>query len=161
MVLSRGGNTMRIIIRLIAAVFLAVMLAGIPKAVQARVMMTGMINPSTGFSFDIIETATFTIDDWISSRNVWWLTIDNASAGPSDTLSITFAEINIHIGSTRYPDIIGTGASPAKIYLIGSSSRYLRQNNPLRTNEKMVVDNTLVSGGLELCKREMEHCFQG
>ncbi|MDP2984639.1 MAG: hypothetical protein Q8O92_15070 [Candidatus Latescibacter sp.] len=138
---------MRIITRLIAAVFLAVILAGIPAAVQARVMMTGMINPSNGFSFDIIETATFTVDDWISSRNVWWLTIDNTSAGPSDTLSITFAEINIHIGSTRYPDIIGTGASPAKIYLIGSGSRYFRQNNPLRTNEKMVVDNTMVSGG--------------
>lgn len=142
---------MRLIIRLIAGLSLAVMLAGVPSTVQARVMMSGIINQSTGFDFNIIETATFTVDDWLSSRNVWWLTIDNTSVGPSDTLSITSAEINIHIGSTRYPDIIGTGASPAKIYLItdkvGSSSRYLRQNNPLRTNEKMVVDNTLVSGG--------------
>ncbi|MFA6471865.1 MAG: hypothetical protein WCU00_07475, partial [Candidatus Latescibacterota bacterium] len=138
---------MRLIIRLIAGLSLAVILAGIPSTVQARVMMSGSINPITGFSFDIIETATFTIDDLISYSNVWWLPIDNPSTGPSDTLSITFAEIYIHIGSTRYPDIIGTGASPAKIYLIGSSSRYIRRNNPLHTSEKMIVDNTLVSGG--------------
>jgi hypothetical protein len=147
---------MRLIIRLIAGLSLAVMLAGIPSEAQARVMMSGMINPSTGFSFDIVETASFTIDDWISNRNVWWLTIDNA---PTDTLSITSAEIYVNISSTRYPNIVGTNGQPAKIYVIGPTAQYFR-NQPLLPNEKLVVDNTVIASGSSYMTGKWSNAFK-
>ncbi len=130
---------MKMVSRLIAPVFLAVLLSGAAGTGHARVMMTGVINQATGFRFDILETATFTVDDWLSTPNLWWLTIEN-SPSPEDSLTVAEARVLVNIDSGRYPDIIRDGV----MYLIGPGSRYLRPALP--AGERIVVDNTLISG---------------
>lgn len=133
---------MKMVAKLIVPALLAFLLTGMPGTAQARVMMTGMINQSTGFGFDILETATFTVDDWLSTPNLWWLTIHNATG---DSLTVTEAKIFVTISSGRYGSIIESNDGGGVLYLIGSGSRYLRPS--LSPGEKMLVDNTLVSGG--------------
>ncbi len=130
---------MKMVAKLIAPALLAVLLIGTPEVTQARVMMTGIVNQSTGFGFGILESAMFSVDDWLSTPNLWWLTIENAATG--DSLTVVDAEIAVNIDSGRYPGIIRNGT----VYLVGRSSKYLRSS--LLPGEKLLVDNVLVSGG--------------
>ncbi|MHB9031029.1 MAG: hypothetical protein ACYC9O_19845, partial [Candidatus Latescibacterota bacterium] len=128
---------MKIVSRLIAPAFLAALLFGAPGTGQARVMMSGVINQQTGFRFDILEMATFTIDDWLSTPNLWWLTIENSSEG---SVSVDEAYIHVNIDSDRFAGIINNG----KLSLIGPGGKYIRESLP--PGEKIIVDNTLISG---------------
>jgi hypothetical protein len=130
---------MKMVTKLILPPLLALAFLAAPETGEARVTMTGMIHQTTGFSFNILETATFTVDDWLSNPNLWWLTIDNA---PPDTLSVVEARIIINISSPDFPNIID-----GQMYLIGSGGPYTYfRKTPLPVGEKLIVNNTIISG---------------
>ena len=140
-----GGITMKMVAKLITPALLAFLLIGMPEMTQARVMMTGIVNQSSGFNFGILESAMFSVDDWLSTPNLWWLTIDNSAMG--DTLTVTEAKIYVNIDSGRYPGIIQDGL----VYLVGRGTKYLRTS--LLPGEKLPVDNILVSSGAHMSGR--------
>ena len=132
---------MKMVTKLILPALLAVLFLAMPETGEGRVTMTGVIHQSTGFSFNILETATFTVDDWLSNPNLWWLTIENSQTAPTDTASVVEARIIINISSPKYPGIIDNGV----MYLIGSGGRYFRKTS-LPVGEKMIINNTVMSG---------------
>jgi hypothetical protein len=61
------------VIKIFSVVILLLsMVIGFASVTQARVMMTAAVNQ---FSFEILPTATFTIDDWLTNPNLWRLLI--------------------------------------------------------------------------------------
>ncbi|MFC1551263.1 hypothetical protein ACFL6P_01735 [Candidatus Latescibacterota bacterium] len=61
------------VIKIFSVVILLLsMVIGFATVTQARVMMTATINE---FSFSVLPTATFTVDDWLSNPNLWTLQI--------------------------------------------------------------------------------------
>ncbi len=132
---------MKLARNLIPPAILALLLFGAPEPGETRVAMSGMIHQTTGFTFNILETATFTVDDWLSNPNLWWVTIDNTATSPSDTLSVVEARIFVNIGSGLYPNIIENGT----MYLVGNGARYYKKD-PLRSGEKIIINNTIISG---------------
>ena len=77
----------------IFSVIILLMILGFSTMSQARVMMTAMVNR---FNFDVLPTATFTVDDWLSNPNLWTLIIQ------SDKKVINL-QVEVSISSSQYP----------------------------------------------------------
>ena len=103
----------------------------IPSEPQASVMMTGSVGY---FGFDILPTANFTLDQWLSNPNLWTITITN-----SDQKTIKSAVIYIHISSGKYDPIID-----GSIRVAGPSMAFIPQLLP---GQSFTVNNTMVEKG--------------
>jgi hypothetical protein len=125
---------------LIPPALLALAFLAAPETGESRVTMTGMIQMN-GFSFNILETATFTVDDWLSNPNLWWLTIDNPMTAPSDTAAVVEATINVKIFSSQYNIIDGY------MDLINVKGGNAYRTTPLTVRDKLIVNNTIISSG--------------
>jgi len=80
-------------------VLLLALILGFTAVAQARVMMTASVNE---FSFSILPTAMFTVDDWLSNPNLWVLTIQSDK-------TVSNMEINVYISSNQFdPIAMGT-----------------------------------------------------
>jgi len=95
---------------------------------QARIMMTASVNQ---FSFSIMPTATFTVDDWLSNPNLWILTIQSDK-------TVTSMRIRFDIGSNKFPSI-ATGT----ITVIGPNGF----RNELPAGMSFFLNNTMVQEG--------------
>ncbi|MBN1293978.1 MAG: hypothetical protein JXB48_19230 [Candidatus Latescibacteria bacterium] len=91
-----------------------ILLFGLPTASRARVMLTADTN---GLMFSVMPTAIFTVDDWMSTPNLWTLTISNTS-----DKAIRFARLEVTIKQSTYGMVANTF-----IYVIGTqeSARYI------------------------------------
>ena len=69
-----GGDNMKLIKIFFVLVLSLTLILGFSAITQARVMLTASVN---NFSFSILPTATFTMDDWLSNPNLWILTIQS------------------------------------------------------------------------------------
>lgn len=76
-------------------ILLLIMILGFSTMSQARVMMTAMVNR---FNFDVLPTATFTVDDWLSNPNLWTLIIQ----GDKKIINL---QVEVSISSPQYPNI--------------------------------------------------------
>lgn len=94
---------------------------------QARILMTASINE---FSFSIMPTATFTVDDWLSNPNLWILTIQSDK-------NVSSMSIEVSISSNKFPSIaIGT------VTVIGSNGfiEELPAGIPFHLNNTMIQE---------------------
>lgn len=139
-------------LRLIAPVLAAALLAGAPGTGQARVMMTGMINPTTGFGLDVLAIASITVDDWFSTPGLWWITITNTAE--SESLVVARAYINMTINSDRFTNIVEGG----RLDFIGGTSSF--RTGYLKPGEGVVVDNKALSGTNAAMKGKWNDTFK-
>ena len=87
------------------------LLIGMTAVSRASVMMTAVVNQ---LGFDILPTAVFTVDDWLSNPNLWTVTIFNTTEGNK---TVNRLVINFTVSNPVYGDIV-TGT----IRVIGESS---------------------------------------
>ncbi|HUT62925.1 MAG TPA: hypothetical protein VMZ04_03105, partial [Anaerolineae bacterium] len=106
----------------------------IPSEPQASVMMTGSVGY---FGFDILPTANFTFDEWLSNPNLWTITITN-----SDQKTIKSAVIHIHISSGKYDPIMDGSVRVADF--ADPSGAFISQLLP---GQPFTVNNTMVEKG--------------
>ena len=88
---------MKFIAKLSVAALVLILLAGIPSKPHAKVLMTGNIS---GFGFDIMPTANFTLDGWLNTPGLWTITIINGAG--VDGKPVKSATIIIDISSGSY-----------------------------------------------------------
>lgn len=100
---------------------------GVAQTTHARVMLTTAINQ---FQFDVLPTATFTVDDWLSNPNLWTLTI------LSDK-TITYMRIDVSISTPAYGQV-----AEARVTVIGNNGfeQELLGGVPFYLNNTMVQD---------------------
>ncbi|MFC1694475.1 hypothetical protein ACFL1R_13345, partial [Candidatus Latescibacterota bacterium] len=131
---------MKYLTKLSAAAVMLALLAGIPSAPQARVMMTGSVS---GFGMNIMPTANFTVDDWFSNPGLWTITITNTG----DQKTVKKAIIHINISSGRFGQILDGDLSVVG----GGPKYYLTEMSPggvFTINNTMLDESTeQMSGG--------------
>ena len=123
---------MRVCRSVLFSLLCAVLLWSAPN-LHARVMLTGMVNQ---FMFNIMPTAYFTVDDWLTNPNMWSVVISNSSEG---NLTVSSLTMHFTISSSQFP-VIAEG----DIRVVGTT-KALR--NRLLPGETLVVNNTMVQEG--------------
>ncbi|MFC1560932.1 hypothetical protein ACFL4V_00485 [Candidatus Latescibacterota bacterium] len=114
-------------------VLLLIMILGFSVMSQARVMMTAMVDR---FNFNVLPTATFTVDDWLSNPNLWTLIIQGDK-------KIIDLQVEVSISSTQYPlpdDPIATGT----ISVIGPTKSFQKE---LLAGVPFYLNNTMFQEG--------------
>ena len=134
--------------------------AGLCAVLAATLSATSMADPmltvvSTGsdIGLEVLATAQFTVDDWLSNPNMWVVSITNTATSESD--SIKYAEIDVNFSTTSFADII-TGTMtiisvPRTKTRPGVSYTYQHESSalslePLMEGGTMVFNNTMVQG---------------
>ena len=97
------------------------------QTTHARVMLTTAINQ---FQFDVLPTATFTVDDWLSNPNLWSLTI------MSDK-TITFMRLDVSISTPAFGEI---ASARVKVIANNGYEQDLPAGVPFYLNNTMVQD---------------------
>lgn len=123
---------MKIVKVLFILVLALSLLIGVPAVSRASVMMTAVVNQ---LGFDILPTAVFTVDDWLSNPNLWTVTIFNTAEGNK---TVNRLVINFTVSNPVYGDIV-----VGSIRVIGESSRYFRPS--LLPGESYTVTNTMLN----------------
>ena len=90
---------MKIVKVLFILVLALSLLMGMPAVSRASVMMTAVVNQ---LGFDILPTAVFTVDDWLSNPNLWTVTIFNTTEGNK---TVNRLVINFTVSNPVYGDI--------------------------------------------------------
>ncbi len=128
-----GEDNMKLIKIFFVLVLSLTLILGFSAITQARVMLTASVN---NFSFSILSTATFTMDDWLSNPNLWILTIQSDK-------TVSNMQIEVYISSNQFnPIASGTvtviGRKGFQDELLAGMSFYL--NNTMVQEGKKQVD---------------------
>ncbi|MFC1489821.1 hypothetical protein ACFL6K_01295 [Candidatus Latescibacterota bacterium] len=118
-------------------ILLLSMMIGFTTVTQARVMMTAAVNE---FSFNVLPTATFTVDDWLSNPNLWNLMIQADK-------NIMSMKVEVEVSSPQELIVLGT------VIAVGTNGfvNTLPAGTPLYINNTMFADpsNPSVESGGE------------
>ncbi|MCE5252076.1 hypothetical protein LLG96_17880 [bacterium] len=119
--------------KVLFALLLAIsLIAGIPITSRAEVMMTAYV---TGLGFDILPTALFTVDDWLSNPNLWSITIINT---PEGNKTVNRLVIDFTLSNAIWGDI-ATG----ELRVIGEGDQYFKQS--LAPGQTYTIVNTMLT----------------